>query len=166
MKKVLCYLVLLLPLGALAEVQKILDISAQSDATVSSLISVDLGDQKNVASLIYQPDTATSEIKTFTTNRILQNDVALKTRSGIEIIGLQLRMVSNNNYRVKLHYLYQFKLFGKIYKDKYLNVFYSATESRYLVQDDETKVNISRLHFISHFNDSGIEVGIERIETK
>jgi hypothetical protein len=165
MKKVINCLVLLLPLLGKAEVQKILDITAESDRSVLSLMFLDLENQNKVNNLIYQPDADEPKNQTFSTVKLLKDRVAIKEEKGVEVVGIKLKQLNATSYSVTLHYLFKFKLIKRTYKDKLLTAYFSAPDNRYLVQDDESKKLISKLHFISNYNDNGKEVGIAKIET-
>lgn len=165
MKKLICYIAFLLPVVGHADVQKILDITAESEPGLTAEMLLDVNDANLATKMIYNSDTNTNETKEYTTDELLKDKVTLKSEKTVEIIGIQLNQLSPTSYTVIVHYLYEFKLIKKVRKEKLLNAFFSAPDNRYLVQDDETKKYITRLHFISHFNDKGKEVGIERIES-
>jgi hypothetical protein len=165
MKKAICYIAFLLPMIVNADVQKILEITAESDPGLVAEMSLDVNDANLAKKLIYNPDTDKNELKEYPTEELLKDKVTLKSEKTVEIIGIKLSQIDATSYTVTLRYLYQFKLINKIHKEKQLNAFFSAPDNRYLVQDDETKKYISKLHFISNYNDKGKEVGIDRIET-
>ena len=165
MKPVIYCLIIFVPMLSQAAIQKILDITAESDSGIQSVMSIDVGNQNAVANIVYRPNANESELKTFPTQKLLEDTVTIKSEKGVSIVGVKLKQINSTSYIVNLHYLYHFKLLKKTYKDKQLNVAYSSPDNRYLVQDADSKKQISKLHFISHFNDKGKEVGIEKIET-
>lgn len=165
MKAVIYGLIFLLPVLGHAGVQQILDITSESDPSSISIMSIDLGAQNDVKSLLYRPDSNLPEIRTYAIEKLLKDTVTMKSEKSVEIVGVNAKKINATSYIVTLHYLYEFKLFKKTYKDKQLNVAFSTPDNRYLVQDPTTKKIINRLHFVSHYNDKGKEVGIERIET-
>ncbi|MBC7457333.1 MAG: hypothetical protein H7235_03585 [Bdellovibrionaceae bacterium] len=165
MKTVIYGLIFLLPILGQAEVQKILDITSESDPAALSVISLDVDLQHQVIALAYRPDVNKDDLKTFPVKKVITDPVTIKSEKSVEIVGMRVQKISPTSYIVTLHYLYEFKLFNKTYKDKQLNAAYSSPDNRYLVQDPATKKLVTRLHFISHYNTKGKEVGIERIET-
>ncbi|MBC7753337.1 MAG: hypothetical protein H7Z71_03800 [Moraxellaceae bacterium] len=165
MKIIIYCAIFLLPILGHSEVQKILDITAESDADLLSYISIDVNGNAAVESLVYQPDAHEKSLEKFSTQQLIDDRVTLKSQKGFEVIGISLKQINPTAYAVTLHYLYKFRLFNRTYKDKQLNVSFSTPDNRYLVQDDETKKMISRLHFVSNYNETGKEVGIEKIET-
>lgn len=165
MKHVICGLIFLLPILGQADVQKILDITSESDPATLSVMSIEVGAQHEILNLVYRPDSKEDELKIFPIKKLLKDTETMKSEKGVEVVGLKLTQINATSYIVTLHYLYEFKLLKKTYQDKQLNAAFSTPDNRYLIQDPVTKKTISRLHFISHYNDKGKEVGIERIET-
>lgn len=165
MKKVIYGLIFLLPILGQADVQKILDITSESDPATLSLMSIDVGSQHEISNLVYQPDSNENDLKEFPLKKLLKDTETMKSEKGVQVVGLMLTQINSTSYIVNLHYLYEFKLLKKTYKDKQLHAAFSSPDNRYLIQDPATKKVINRLHFISHYNDKGKEVGIERIET-
>jgi hypothetical protein len=165
MKKVIYGLIFLLPILGRAEVQKILDITSESDPATLSIISIDMGSLHDINNLVYQPDSKETDLKKIPLKKLLKETETVKSEKGVQVVGLMLTQINSTSYIVTLHYLYEFKLLKKTYKDKQLHATFSAPDNRYLMQDPATKKVINRLHFISHYNNKGKEVGIERIET-
>jgi hypothetical protein len=164
MKNVICGLIFLLPILGQADVQKILDITTESDPSTLSVMSIDVGGQSEINDLIYRPNANEDEVKEFPLKKLLKDTVTIKSEKGVEVVGIKLTQINSTSYIVTLHYLYEFKLFKKTYKEKQLHAAFSSPDNRYLIQDPSTKKTVSRLHFISHYNDKGKEVGVERIE--
>ncbi len=165
MKKVIYGLIFLLPILGQADVQKILDITSESDPSIVSIMSIEFGGQNEISNLVYHPDSKQDELKTFPLKKLLKDTVTVKSEKGVEIVGVKLTQINPTSYIVTLHCLYEFKLLKKTYKDKQLNATFSAPDNRYIMQDPATKKTITRLHFTSHYNNKGKEVGIETIET-
>lgn len=165
LKKVVCYIAFTLPIIGHADIQKILEITAESDPGLVAEMSLHVNTDNLATKMIYNADTRTNEIKEYSTEELLKNKVTLKSEKSVEIIAIQLNQLTETSYTVIVRYLYEFKLINKVYKEKLLSAFYSSPDNRYLVQDDETKKYISKLHFISHYNNKGKEVGIDKIET-
>ena len=165
MKKIIYCLIFLLPLLGKADVQKILDITSESDADLLSTMSIDVDNLLSITSLIYAPDASKNELKTFPVQKLLKDRLILRAEKGVEVVSIMLKKNNETSFDVNVHYLYKFKLINRTYKDKKLNVSFSTPDNRYLVQDNETKKFISRLHFVTHYNEKGKEVGIEKIET-
>lgn len=144
-------------LQAIAQTDKILDITTQSDSNISEM-HINRSEDGFLESLKYEDQIYSLE--QLTTQKIIH----MKT-SGIDVVSLFLKNLNSNNYKILITYLYQFKLLGSEYKNKILNAYFSSAENRYIIIDPDNDRNIHRLHFLTNYNSRGKEVGISKIET-
>lgn len=158
-------MILWAPLMGQAAAHKILDITSDGDKTFLSKIDVDMNDKNIATKLNYIPTNESEKLQSYSTENLLKNKITLLSEKGVEIVGLKLQKINATQFVAVLHYLYQFKLFNRIYKDKKIVIYYSTPDNRYLAHDPEIKRTVSRLHFLVNYNDRGKQVGISKIET-
>lgn len=158
-------LALTLPSLSQAKVNKILQITAQSMPSLVSQINIEMTDQGSATSLFYIPDLKNQTERKYPIQNLTTNKVPLLTKSSIPVVSMKLDRINASGYIVNIIYLYQFKLLGSEYRIKKLQAQFSVPDNRYRVIDLNTKKEISRLHFLSHYSSFGQEVGIEKIET-